>query len=139
MNLVSKHGEYWYRDPQNFKVLKTKYENPNGVYALFNGQMPVYFGKGNICSRMRRHHRSGSKGGYWDHFSWYEIENDGNLRDIETLLLRMLPVYLHILNRQRGHFRSSSKARPALHAIVKLKRPKYALGRKYQRKEKRKH
>lgn len=139
MNLVSRHGEYWHRDPQNFRVLKSKYQNPNGVYALFNGQMPVYFGKGKICSRLRSHHRSSSKDGYWDHFSWYEIEGGGNQRDIETLLLRILPVYLHMLNRQRGHFCDSSKARPALRERAILKRPKYASRRKSRRKGKSKH
>ena len=136
MNLISLHGEYWHRDPQNFRILKSKYKNPKGIYALFNGQMPVYFGKGKICSRLRKHHRSGSKTGYWDHFSWYEIEGDRNQRDIETLLLRILPVYLHILNRQRGNFCDSSKAQPALHVIVALKRPKYGFRRKSRRKRK---
>jgi hypothetical protein len=130
LRLVSMHGEFWKRDTQNFDVLEEDYENPNGVYALYNGLTPVYFGHGRISRRLRRHNNSGSKTAYWDHFSWYKVKNERVLKDLEILLLRILPVYLHILNRQRGSFVDSHKAKPRHDHVCELKRPKYGTSRK---------
>jgi hypothetical protein len=102
--LIWRHREFWKRDRKNFDKLKNKYHDPLGVYALYNGMTPVYFGQGRIGSRLRNHDRSRHRKGYWDHFSWYEIGQKGVLKDLETLFLRILPVYLHMLNRQRGLF-----------------------------------
>jgi len=71
--------------------------------------MPLYIGKGKIASRIKSHARSKSKGQYWDHFTWYEIQSEKYRKDIEALLLRLLPFYLRSLNKQRGHLSGSHK------------------------------
>src|SRR5579864_9366505 len=131
--LISIRGEFWSRNKENFLGIKRDYQNPYGIYALYNGLMPVYFGHGRIASRLRMHDKSGSRSGYWDHFSWYKVERKGILRDLEILLLRMLPVYLHMLNRQRGSFLRCKKAQPANDHICELKRPKYGVAAKHNR------
>jgi hypothetical protein len=128
--LISVHGELWSRDSANFRAIEKKYGNPSGVYALYNGLTPVYFGHGRVSSRLRAHDRSGAKHRYWDHFSWYRVKNENLLKDLETLLLRMLPVYLHMLNRQRGAFDRSEKAVPGKKHHCELKRPKYGVGKR---------
>jgi hypothetical protein len=130
------HGEYWCREKKNFLAIKNTYQNPVGLYALYSGLTPVYFGKGRIASRLRNHDKSGSRGRYWDHFSWYKIEEKEILQDLEILLLRILPVYLHMLNRQRGKFLGSTKAKQAGGRTCELIRPKYGVGAKHRRKSK---
>jgi hypothetical protein len=131
--LISLRGEFWSRNKENILGLKKDYQNPYGIYALYNGLQPVYFGHGRIASRLRAHDKSGSRGGYWDHFSWYKVEKNGFLRDLEILFLRMLPVYLHMLNRQRGSFFHCKKAKPAVDHKCELKMPKYGVGAKHNR------
>jgi hypothetical protein len=131
--LISVRGEFWSRNKDNFLVIKRDYQNPFGIYALYNGLTPVYFGHGRIASRLRNHDKSGFRSGYWDHFSWYKVEKKGILRDLEVLLLRMLPVYLHMLNRQRGSFLDCEKAKPGHNHKCELKRPKYGAGAKHNR------
>lgn len=109
MKLVTKHGELWARNDENVARLVNDAGNPKGVYVLCDGSMPLYIGRGVIASRIKRHVGSKSKGQYWDHFSWYEVHNDGRCREIESLLLRLLPFYLRSLNKQRGHFAGSEK------------------------------
>jgi hypothetical protein len=43
----------------------------------------------------------------WDHFSWYVIKDKTLAHDVEVLLIRMLPLYLRHLTRQRGHFKGA--------------------------------
>jgi len=77
--LISLRGEFWCRRTDNIQTIKKKYQNPFGIYALYNGLTPVYFGRGRIASRLRSHNKSGFRGGYWDHFSWYQVEEKGIL------------------------------------------------------------
>jgi hypothetical protein len=66
--------------------------------------MPVYVGKGNIKSRIRRTRRSKTRGQFWDHFSWYVLDDSEMIHETEVLILRMLPPYLRSLTKQKGHF-----------------------------------
>jgi hypothetical protein len=109
MSLVSKHGELWARNEENFGELRDAPGNPRGVYILCDGSMPLYVGRGKIASRIEKHSRSKSKGQYWDHFTWYEIQSEKDRRNIESLLLRLLPFYLRSLNKQRGRLSGSRK------------------------------
>jgi hypothetical protein len=103
--LVSEYGRLWARNLKNIKEL----ENRVGVYVLCDGSMPIYIGKGNLHSRIGHHHRSESKGEYWDHFSWFTIP-DGRLRaDVEALMIRMLPFYLRSLNKAKPKFADAKK------------------------------
>ena len=49
------------------------------------------------------------KSQFWDHFSWYAVPDRRYEADIEALLLRMLPLYLRSLNKQRTQFASAER------------------------------
>lgn len=132
MRVVSRYGIRWARNPANIKKLrKGDPGDPHGVYILCDGSLPVYVGRGRIWARIRQHER-GRKGRYWDHFSWFAVDDHQQESEIEALLLRMLPVSLRILNKQRANFRKARRCkepdqetRPA-----PIKLGKYAIGRK---------
>jgi hypothetical protein len=84
----------------------------------------VYVGKGNIRQRIRQARKSERRGQHWDHFSWYAFRNAKLSDEIEALLLRMLPFYLRILNRQQGKLSSSRKHREKDNKAEFLHRPK---------------
>jgi hypothetical protein len=66
----------WARNRANIDTIPgTKEKDGQGVYVLYDGSMPVYVGKGNIRSRIRKAKNSLSRGNLWDHFSWYAISN----------------------------------------------------------------
>jgi hypothetical protein len=107
MALIRAYGRMWARNLKNIQLVAG--QPGEGVYILYDGSMPVYVGMGNIPSRLRKARRSKRRGQMWDHFSWY-IPCDPKLtRDIEALLLRMLPVPLRILNRQKGKLKGAVK------------------------------
>jgi hypothetical protein len=96
----------WARDIKNINKIpgsKTP-RGGEGVYILYDGSMPVYVGKGNIKSRIRRARRSKTRGQFWDHFSWYVLDDSEMIHETEVLILRMLPPYLRSLTKQKGHF-----------------------------------
>jgi hypothetical protein len=76
--LVSEYGEFWCRDRRNLAKMKETYGNAVGIYALYNGLTPVYFGQGYIASRLSKHAKHKLRGQYWDHFSWYRVEAKGS-------------------------------------------------------------
>jgi hypothetical protein len=100
---VSEFGEMWARNTQNIEEIRGSKHGGQGVYILYDGSMPVYVGKGNIRSRIRKARKSKRRGELWDHFSWYVIPDIKMRHDVEALLLRMLPRYLLSLNQQNGH------------------------------------
>jgi hypothetical protein len=101
--LVGQYGRLWTRAPENLKKLAGKeLKDVVGVYALYNGTMPVYIGRGNISKQIHQHNRNPKKNQFWEHFSWYEILGEGLDREIESLLLRILPFYVRSLNRKGG-------------------------------------
>jgi hypothetical protein len=126
MRVVKKHGEYWTRNKENLNCLKTTAGNPKGIYILYDGQMPLYIGRGDIASRLDRHSRSRTRGKYWDCFSWYEIRNDQRRKEIEALLLRVLPFYMRSLNKQRGRFAGSKKFKDEHIRYEIVKKPRLA-------------
>lgn len=103
IGIVAQYGKWWTRVPENLKQLASKeLRDVTGVYALYNGTMPVYIGRGNICNQIHRHNRNRKKNQFWEHFSWYEIIGKGRDKEIESLLLRILPFYVRSLNRKSG-------------------------------------
>jgi hypothetical protein len=99
----------WARNLTNIHL--TAKEKGDGVYILYDGSTPVYIGMGNIPSRLRRARRSKRRGQMWDHFSWYIPCDQTLVRDIEALLLKMLPPHLRMLNRQKGTLQRATKIR----------------------------
>lgn len=133
MIIVSRYGIRWARNKANIAALRAKdVGDPRGVYILCDGSMPVYLGRGRIWGRIRRHNR-GTKARYWDHFSWFALGDRMVARDIEALLLRMLPFYLRSLNKQRADFSKAKKCREKDPAPVPTKMPKLAPRRRGRR------
>jgi hypothetical protein len=106
MQLIEEFGERWARNSKNItdKHMYEKGKDRQGVYILYDGSTPVYIGKGNIPQRLRASAKHRRRKDSWDHFSWYVIKNERLRHDLEVLLIRMLPIYLRHLARQRGHF-----------------------------------
>jgi hypothetical protein len=104
MRLVRKFGEMWARNLENINRIPGTKQGGKGVYILYDGSMPVYVGKGNIRSRVRGARRSKIRGQFWDHFSWYVLDDLKLIHDTEVLFLRMLPSYLRSLTKQKGKF-----------------------------------
>jgi len=109
MTLISARGEMWPRNDDALNAIPGIEKGGKGIYILYDGSTPVYVGKGNIQWRIKDARRSKRRGQSWDHFSWYAVADSKRLHDIEALLLRMLPPYLRILNRQRGKFLDAVK------------------------------
>jgi hypothetical protein len=134
--IVRQYGKLWTRESSNLKKLAIKdLKNATGVYALYNGTMPVYIGKGKF-SRQIKHHQHRRKSPFWDHFSWFEIEGPGLDKEIESLFLKILPFYARSLNRMGGKFVSAKKVYPVSETPVKIRWPKGGAGKKRHRKSK---
>ena len=110
MELIKQFGERWARNSENIKDKRMpgKKKGGQGVYILYDGSTPVYIGKGNIRARLIGADKDERRKDSWDHFSWYVIKNKNLIHDVEVLLIRMLPIYLRHLTRQRGHFKGES-------------------------------
>jgi hypothetical protein len=134
--IVGRYGKLWTRVPGNLKKLASKeLRDVAGVYALYNGTMPVYIGRGKISQQIHRHDHNRKKNQFWEHFSWYEINGKGQDKEIESLLLRLLPFYVRSLNRKGGDsFASGQKIDAASKTPVEIRWPKGGAGKKRHRK-----
>jgi len=129
--IVGRYGKWWTRVPANLKQLGRKdLKNVTGIYALYNGTMPVYIGKGKFSTQIRSHDSNRKKSPFWEHFSWYEINGKGRDKEIESLFLKILPFYVRSLNRMGGKFPSGTRIDPADEAHIKDKWPKYGVSRR---------
>jgi hypothetical protein len=115
MKLVTKYGKLWPRNEHSIKALAEEGKGLKGIYILYDGSMPVYVGKGLILRRLKGHRNSSTRSDFWDYFSWFEVRNPDLLHDAEALLLKTLPYYLRLLNKQQAGFPGARK--------VKLKEP----------------
>lgn len=105
VKIVSHYGEMWARNTENIKrVPSSKLPGGIGVYILFDGSMPVYIGKGNIKSRLKRARKSSRRKEFWDRFSWFGLADSGFMHDVEDLLLNAFPRNLRSLTGQGGNF-----------------------------------
>jgi len=109
MQIVGQYGTMWARNVENIAKIPGSKKGGKGVYVLFDGSMPMYVGKGNIRSRIKKADTSKRRKELWDHFSWYTINNPAMMHDIEALMLRILPPNLRFLTRQGGNFRKAKK------------------------------
>jgi len=123
MHLIEEYGTFWTKNPQNMKKYRTLVRSKNsGVYVLYNGSAPVYVGRGQIKRRVSKRNREGSsKSRYWDHFSWFLVDNEDIERELEALLLKILPFYLRCLNRQKAQFLKATRQNKK--DIIRLKLP----------------
>ena len=134
--LVSEYGLAWPRNRANLNKIKKDIGKKTGVYVLTHGAMPMYVGKGQIAKRVKGHARPGSsKSKYWDHFSWFVLDNSPFECQLEVILLRSLPFYVRSLNRQTGSLGKKNRLLPVPDAgpeYVELPR----LGHKRKKKRK---
>jgi hypothetical protein len=107
--IITRRGETWARNEHTVAANPGSTEGGRGIYILFDGSTPVYVGRGNIRRRVRNARNSERRGEWWDHFSWYAVPNEKQQRELEALLLRMLPPFLRILTRQRGKLPGAKK------------------------------
>jgi hypothetical protein len=111
MVLMKQFSKMCERTPQNVKQIPRARDGGKGVYILFDRLMPVYVGKGNIRTRIRKHGVSKRRGRFWDHFSWYIPSNPKIIGELEAVLHQMLPQYPHLLNLRREHFKDKKGKR----------------------------
>jgi len=133
--IVGRYGKLWTRVSDNLdRLAEEDLKNATGVYALYNGTMPVYIGRGNFSKQIRRHSRNRKKTPFWEHFSWYEITGKGLGKEIESLLLRLLPFYVRSLNRMGGNFTSGVRIPAKSETPIKDSWPRGGAGKKRHRK-----
>lgn len=133
--IVGRYGKLWTRVAANLKRLAKKdLRNATGVYVLYNGTMPVYVGMGKLSKQIRTHYLNRRKRPFWEHFSWCEIGDKYQEKEIESLFLRLLPWYVHSLNRMAGKFASGKKIDPASEEPINSLWPKGGAAKKRHRK-----
>ena len=125
--LIHAFGERWARNSDNIKDKRMpgKSRGGQGVYVLYDGSTPVYIGKGNIRQRLRDADKDKRRRKSWDRFSWYVIKDKGLIHDVEVLLIRILPLYLRYLTRQRGHFKGVRSTKAPNRALKYIAPPKF--------------
>lgn len=86
-----------------------------GVYALYRRDKLYYVGLArNLMARLRQHLRDKHRRA-WERFSIYATVRIGHIRELESLLLRIInPTG----NRQRGRFAAGRDARRALNRLI---------------------
>jgi hypothetical protein len=123
--LIDRFGERWARNGPNIERVPGRSKGGQGVYVLYDGSTPVYIGKGNIRQRLRAADKSDRRGESWDRFSWYVLEDKRLIHDVEVLLLRVLPLHLRYLTRQRGHFEGARSTRTGNKTLRYITPPKF--------------
>jgi predicted GIY-YIG superfamily endonuclease len=82
-------------------IIKRYTRGRNGVYALYKGEKLYYVGLATNLRGRLKHHLKNRHRGYWDRFSVYLTIGDHHIREMESLLLRIMrPVG----NKQIGKF-----------------------------------
>lgn len=93
-----------------------------GIYVLYKDGVPHYVGKAaNLPSRIRAHLKDRLQR-KWDTFSLYVVRGDRYMKDVESLLLRIVKPKGALVS---GRFRGAKNLRRAL--LPKLKRYAAAL------------
>lgn len=86
-----------------------------GVYALYKRDSLYYVGlASNLMGRLKTHLRDRHHGS-WDRFSVYLTLRDDHIRELESLLLRIVAPQG---NKQRGTFAKSQNLHPVLNKLV---------------------
>ena len=62
----------------------------SGIYVLYKDGIPHYVGKASHLSWRIRHHQNDRLKGEWDSFSLYVVRGDRYVKDVESLLLRIV-------------------------------------------------
>jgi len=74
-----------------------------GIYVLYKKEVPHYVGKASNLSSRIRHHQKDRLKKKWDSFSLYVVRGDRHVKDVESLLLRIVrPKGSFVSGRFRG-------------------------------------
>lgn len=88
----------------------------HGVYALYKGKRLYYVGLAkNLRTRLKQHLRD-RHGKAWDRFSMYLTLNDSHIKELESLVLRIVRPEG---NRQKGKFRRAENLQRRFARIVR--------------------
>jgi Restriction Enzyme Adenine Methylase Associated len=116
--LVSQYLENISRDAlrKYIDVVRAYVRNRQGIYALYRRRKLYYVGlakdlRWRLHQHLRDHH-----GSSWDRFSVYLTIGDAHLKELESLILR---VVRPSGNKQIGHFRKSENLRSRLKRDIK--------------------
>jgi hypothetical protein len=83
----------------------------SGIYVLYKEDVPHYVGKASNLSWHIRHHMPDRLKGEWDVFSLYVDRGDRYVKDVESLLLRIVKPKDALVS---GRFREATNLRKAL-------------------------
>lgn len=111
--LVCQHLENVSRDAleKYQRIIRLYIRRRPGIYALYRRNKLHYVGLAtNLTSRLRQHLRD-RHGNSWDRFSVYLTIGDRHMKELESLLLRIVQP---LGNKQRGHFPKSENLRRRL-------------------------
>jgi hypothetical protein len=92
-------------------VVRDMIRNRSGVYALYRGQKLYYVGlASNLMRRLKQHLKDRHRGS-WDRFSVYLTVQDEHMKELESLLLRIVDP---VGNAVTGKFKDSENLRGKL-------------------------
>lgn len=92
----------------------------SGIYVLYKDSIPHYVGKASNLSWRIRHHMRDRLKGKWDSFSLYVVRGDRYVKDVESLLLRIVkPKGALVSGRFRGAENLKKSLVPLLHGYAK--------------------
>jgi len=117
-HLVCQHIENISRDAlEKYQAIIQRYvRRRTGVYALYRRNKLYYVGlAGNLRSRLKSHLRDRHRDS-WDRFSVYLTIGDTHLKELETLILRIVKP---VGNQQKGKFPRSEDMRRRLSSDIK--------------------
>jgi len=99
-------------------LLKDFTRRRNGVYALYRGDRLYYVGLARDLRRRVNQHLKNSHRGAWDRFSMYLTIGDEHVRELESLVLRIVRPKA---NKQIGKFKRAEDLRRTLRRKAKQK------------------
>lgn len=83
----------------------------SGIYVLYKNGVPHYVGKASNLSWRIRHHQKDRLKGEWDAFSLYVVRGDRYVKDVESLLLRIVKPKGALVS---GRFRGAENLKKSL-------------------------
>jgi hypothetical protein len=89
----------------------------SGVYILYKHDVPHYVGKASSLASRIRHHQKDRLKRKWDAFSLYVVRGDRQVKDVESLLLRIVKPKGALVS---GRFRGAENLKKSL--LPKLER-----------------
>lgn len=115
--LVTQHleGVSWKLLQDYPNLINDMIKSRAGVYALYKDDQLYYVGlASNLMGRLKSHIRDKHKGS-WDRFSVYLTLRDEHIKELESLLLRIVSPQG---NKQQGKFVKSQNLHPVLNKLV---------------------